>query len=227
VLFTRELKNDEYEGSETDRVAIIVGQSPWARKIYNFTIDTDIDLPQEKQGVSGAMLSRQSRHLLCLVGGQTYAHSLILVFPDIPQINQEQPIRTALSTTTVSFNTADDIVGPPWAAVYIMVSNAREYLNEEEQKQERPERPEGEDFKISSADRSEAIKRGQTTTTRVNGRQRFADLISLSAKEVIKRYNRISRTNRPLTVELLHGEVQEMRKRKICLRDRNRTARGS
>ena len=43
--------------------------------------------------------------------------SVILVFPDTPQINQEQPIRTALSTY-VSFNTADDRVGPAWAAVF-------------------------------------------------------------------------------------------------------------
>ena len=83
----------------------------------------------------------------------------ILVFPDLPKINQEQPIRNALSPTTVTFNTSDDKVGPPWAAVYIMVSNAREYQNEKEQ--ERPERPEGEDFKTKSADRSEAIKRVQ------------------------------------------------------------------
>ena len=179
--YERELKNDEYENSETDRVAIIVGQSSSARakNPEAFTIDTDIDLSQERQGVVGAIMSRQPRHLLCLVGGQTYAHSLILVFPDIPKINQEQPIRNALSTTTVSFNTAGDIVGPPWAAVYIMVSNVREYAPACEQ--ERPERPEGEDFKIKSADHRESIMRGQAATlkdnpTRVSGRNKFQEL---------------------------------------------------
>jgi hypothetical protein len=71
-----------------------------------------------------------------------------------------------------------------------MVSNAHEYLNEEALKHERPERPEGEDFKIKSADISEAIKRGHAAAvianpTRVNGRSKFADLIRLSAKDVI------------------------------------------
>ena len=74
LWYERELKNDEYEGSETDRVAIIVGQSSSARakNPEAFTIDTDIDLSQERQGVVGAIMSRQPRHLLCLVGGQTY-----------------------------------------------------------------------------------------------------------------------------------------------------------
>ena len=135
MWYKRELKNDEYEGSETDRVAIIVGQSSSARKsrTESFSFDTDIVLSQELQGVSGAMhiMSRQPKHLLSLVGGQTYAyaHSLILVFPDRPKINQEQPIRNALSPTTATFNTSDDKVGPPWAAVYIRASNAREYMH--------------------------------------------------------------------------------------------------
>ena len=48
LWYERELKNDENEGSETDRVAIIVGQSSSARakNPEAFTIDTDIDLPR-------------------------------------------------------------------------------------------------------------------------------------------------------------------------------------
>jgi hypothetical protein len=123
LWYERELKNDEYEGSETDRVVIIVGQSSsarnWASLGERTSFDKDIVLSPELQGVSGAIMSRQPSHLSSLVGGQTYARSLILVFPDGPKINQEQPIRNALSSTTVTFNTSYDIVGPPWAAVYI------------------------------------------------------------------------------------------------------------
>jgi hypothetical protein len=177
----KKLKNDEYEGSETDRVAIIVRQSSSARKTKteSFSFDNDIVLSPELQGVSSAIMCRQPKHLLSLVGGQTYAHSLILVFPDGPKINQEQPIRNALSPTTVTFNTSDDKVGPPWAAVYIIVSNAREYTPQSER--ERPKRPEGEDFKIKSADHRESNMRGQAATlkdnpTRVSGRNKFQEL---------------------------------------------------
>jgi hypothetical protein len=54
LWYERELEIDEYEGKETDRVAIIVGQSSSAHAAHTVTTtDKDIDLSREMQGVSG------------------------------------------------------------------------------------------------------------------------------------------------------------------------------
>ena len=54
LWYERELEIDEYEGKETDRVAIIVGQSSSAHCAHSeTTTDKDIDLSREMQGVSG------------------------------------------------------------------------------------------------------------------------------------------------------------------------------
>ena len=144
--------------------------------------DKSINLAQEQEGIVGAILARQPAHLLNLVGGETLDHSVVLVFPETPTRCQEQPIRQAIFPTTTTFNVSDDKTGAAWSVVYLIVSNASEYI-EGTEKLSAP----GEEFGLSAEDRIANIVQGQTATllknpTRLTGISKFDGLRRLSAQ---------------------------------------------
>jgi hypothetical protein len=127
------LDDGEDEVVDVALVSLILGQSAYSGvgstgKSRGF-VDKSIDRAQEQLGISGAILTRQKIHLMNLEGGNTFAHSLVFVFPETPKRNQEQPFRYAVSGMTNVLNTSDDKVGSAWSVVYFLVTNATRYNN--------------------------------------------------------------------------------------------------
>jgi hypothetical protein len=190
--YAGELNYGKDEVVEVGKISLILGQSSnnqggsasvQGRGVKAETkYDTSINLAQEQEGIGGAVLNRQPCHLLNLVGGVTFAYSVVLVFPDRPTRCQEQPIRQAIFPTTTTFNVSDDKTGAAWSVVYLIVSNASEYI-EGTEKLSAP----GEEFGLSAEDRIANIVQGQTATllknpTRLTGISKFDGLRRLSAQ---------------------------------------------